>query len=563
LNMRHRLSVYIIFLSIFLSQFANITNAQEPGGLDGFSIKASGGLLSFWGEVADAGIAPLFDSRFGFSLSGIKMFNPWFGIQAQYLQGSTFGIRNDISQYFRGSVTDFSLSARVEPLDLIESINLGKITPYATLGLATISYRSARRVLGTNLVYQPVFGYKTDGVTVAPKENGLAIPISLGIAYQVTPKFAIEVEHTQRITNQDVIDALPGTSSFNDMYALTSIGIKYSLGSGTRSTKIPSERRSSSKSKTETGTSTPRKGKHTTTEQKKINEDPFINTIQETAVFIERTLPETVQSGKTFEVKLHINKGSYKGRANLTQKFPSGFTAVEAQPGVGQFEFVNQTAIINWDQMPSDSIVTYKYHVRTGENLAGSITIPGKFEYDQAQGIKSYRFNDYMFVENKMESQMDRKYKELIGEEESNPSQKNTRNLNLNNKTDEELDTSIEELMRQYGLDQPMKKTSQGTGSHKVVSSKAVTGLEFRVQCGAFRNKAEGGSKLARKYGITETLKEEYHNGWYKYTVGSFKSYADAVRFRDNFINRTKIWSSFIVGYQNGTRLRSINKYIR
>ncbi|MBT5426948.1 MAG: hypothetical protein HOK84_12185 [Bacteroidetes bacterium] len=562
--MKNKFSIYIIALIILVSQFARPAHAQEPGGLAGFSIKASGGLLSFWGEVADAGIAPLFDSKFGFSLAGIKMFNPWFGIQFQFLQGNTFGIKADQSEYFSGSVTDFSLSARAEPFNLIETINLGKITPYASLGLATMSYRSARRLGGSNAVILPAYGYKTDGITTAPKENGLAIPVSVGISYQFSPKIAIEVEHSQRLTNQDLLDCLQGTSSFNDMYGFTNIGIKYTLSPGPQKVSREVYREPKTKIRKEPETKISQRRQEETYEPEAFQEDPFNYDIPLVTVFVDRILPETVQSGKMFEVKLNINKGNYKGRASLTQKYPIGFTAVEAQPGYGRFEFVNQTAIVNWDQMPSDSIVTYKYHVRTGENVAGSNTITGKFEYDQPDGMKSHRFNDYLFVENKMESQMDRKFKELIGEESTQEESSNLRSVNLENKTDEELEAEIEDLMRQYGTDIPVRRTGQSsTQRTKVVDSKPIAGLEFRIQCGAFKTRAEGGSKLARKYGITETLKEEYHNNWYKYTVGSFKSYADAVRFRDAFIQRTKIWSAFVVGYQNGNRLRSVNQAIR
>ena len=564
--MMKKLTTGLIVLVIIIGQSISPLKAQQPGGLDGFSIKASGGALSFFGEVSDAGIAPLFDSKFGFTLAAIKMFNPWFGIQAQYLSGNTFGIKTSIGQYFEGAVSDFSLAARIEPLNLVESIDLGRITPYASLGLATLSYRAAKRDIGTRVAILPVFGYKTDGVTKAPKENGLAIPLSVGLSFQVTPSLAVELEHSQRFTNQDVLDATPGSSSLNDMFGLSSIGIRYFLQPKV-SSGSPEFREARTKTRNNRNIqeqSDPVVEREQNLESEQIQSNTYNYELPLVTMFVERILPETVQSGKLFEVKLNINKGDYKGRAVLTQKFPSGFAAVESQPGYGRFEFVNQTAVVTWNQMPADSIVSYKYHVRTNENIAGSQTITGKIEYDQPDGIKSSRFNDYIFVDNNMEDQMDRKFKEIIGEEDNRGLGNELRGVNLENKTEEEIDTTLEELMAQYGGNRSTTtRKNPTTTKSNVVSAQSIPGREYRIQCGAFKDRREGGRKLANRFGITETLKEELHNGWYKYTVGSFKSYRDAERYRDSFIQRTKIWGAYIVAYQNGQRLRSVNQALR
>jgi len=96
-----------------------------------------------------------------------------------------------------------------------------------------------------------------------------------------------------------------------------------------------------------------------------------------------------------------------------------------------------------------------------------------------------------------------------------------------------------------------------------IQKARTVQGVEFRIQCGAFRDNRQAPSELAAKYGITELIQEEYIDGWYKYTVGSFRTYEEAGKFRDAFIKRTKILAAFIVAYRDGKRLANINDALR
>jgi len=95
------------------------------------------------------------------------------------------------------------------------------------------------------------------------------------------------------------------------------------------------------------------------------------------------------------------------------------------------------------------------------------------------------------------------------------------------------------------------------TQSYNTTTNKS--GVEFRIQCGAFRTKGEH-YDLIKKYNIRETMTEEFHNGYYKYTVGSLRSYKEAERWRDAFIKRTNLLSVFIVAYRDGVRLNHVNE---
>ena len=350
----------------------------------------------------------------------------------------------------------------------------------------------------TNVVVLPNFGYNIDGVTKANKQTAMSMPMAIGLSYQILPNLQVELEHSLRMTNTDLLDCFKGPSTANDLYSLTSIGLRFTIPTRT-SVKI--------------------------VEPNTLNIPPVIKpVIPEINVFVDCEIPETIQVGQTFDVKVRVNKGNYKGPAKLIQKYPVGLTALDDLTRSDLFSFTNQNVIIEWDQMPADSTVTYNYQVKVGENLTGSQTIIGKFEYQQPDGAKTVRFNKSIFIDN----------------------QKQT----------DEKEISINQLLKQYDSGESAKAAPVTKGNIK--ESKPSAGIEFRVQCGAFRYKSQADTHLAGKNNITEIIQEEYTDGWYKYTVGSFRTYKEAARYRDSFIARTNILSAFIVAYKDGHRLAKI-----
>ncbi|MFA5816773.1 MAG: SPOR domain-containing protein [Bacteroidales bacterium] len=490
----------ILILLGFLIPSTIFKSNGQGASLQGFSLKVSPGALSYFGDLSTNNLnlpkRIVTGSKFGVGAGIIKQFSPFFGIQAQFLAGSLYTSAAD-NTYFAGSLTEFSLSARFDPIRLLKGKSF-RLSPYASVGVATFSFRSVRREMYTNVVVLPNFGYNIDGVTKANKQTAMSMPMAIGLSYQILPNLQVELEHSLRMTNTDLLDCFKGPSTANDLYSLTSIGLRFTIPTRT-SVKI--------------------------VEPNTLNIPPVIKpVIPEINVFVDCEIPETIQVGQTFDVKVRVNKGNLKGPAKLIQKYPVGLTALDDLTRSDLFSFTNQNVIIEWDQMPADSTVTYNYQVKVGENLTGSQTIIGKFEYQQPDGAKTVRFNKSIFIDD----------------------QKQT----------DEKEISINQLLKQYDSGESAKAAPVTKGNIK--ESKPSAGIEFRVQCGAFRYKSQADTHLAGKNNITEIIQEEYTDGWYKYTVGSFRTYKEAARYRDSFIARTNILSAFIVAYKDGHRLAKI-----
>ncbi len=500
-------TLILSLLTLLLSTQAG--QSQQPEILQGLSLKLSPGIMSFYGDMSQNDYNPLKKltdgSMFGIGFGIIKQIKPYFGIQAQFVAGSLYSQYEDPdipanSTYFSGSLNDFSISARFDPIYLFR-IKEPKWSPYISAGIATVGYRSARRNAETHNVILPTFGYLDDGVTRTARQIAMSVPMALGIAYQISPSFQLELEHSIRMTNTDVLDCLKGFSNVNDFYSLTTLGIRYTIGG------------------IKNGTSVKEKPAQPVTEKpaepvKQIDEG-LIAKVPVTNLFVDCTVPETVIAGESFDVKIRLNKSNYRGEAKLIQKLNEGFIAEEIQSGMGIFSFFNQNVVIEWDQMPADSILSISYRVATAKTVAGSQTISGRLEYMQPEGLRIIRFNKTLFVTKPVEE-------------------------------------PVQEQVAPVKVEEPVKVVAE---PGKIQPSVGLTGIEFRVQCGAFRDSRQAPSLLAARYGIKETIQEEFVDGWYKYTVGSFRTYDDAVKFRDRFIQQTKILSAFIVAYKNGKRI--------
>lgn len=489
----------------FLIPFTIFDSCGQGSILKGVSLRVSPGALSYNGDMSTNNLnlpkRIATGSKFGVSAAINKQFRSYLGIQAQFLYGSLYTSAVD-NTYFAGSLSEFSLSFRFDPLPLLTKKTF-VLSPYLSAGVGTFSFRSVRRDMDTNVVLLPNFGYQIDGLTKASKQTAMSIPMAVGISYKIGPNLRLELEHAVRMTNTDLLDCFKGPSAANDLYSLTSISLRFTIA--TRSSLVIDPNLEVVR-----------------TPEIKITEpaEKLKTDSRQENLMITFNTPESLEPGQAVEVKILIRKDNYQGPAKLIQKFPTGFTVSAGPDNNHPFLFLDQNVIIEWDRMPADSVVILNYKVKVNDNLYGSHTIIGRFEYEPPGGAKTVRFNKSIFIVNRKE----------ISENE----------------------ISIDQLLKQNDT---VKSVKAPVAKTNIQESQPPTGIEFRIQCGAFKDPGQANAHLIAKYKIPETLQEEFLDGWYKYTVGSFRDHGEAVRFRKSFIERTGISSAFIVSYKDGKRL--------
>ncbi len=83
--------------------------------------------------------------------------------------------------------------------------------------------------------------------------------------------------------------------------------------------------------------------------------------------------------------------------------------------------------------------------------------------------------------------------------------------------------------------------------------------LKFSVQIRAKYGQSIPLEWLSKKYGLPQSeIRENKHNGYYIYTVGSYLTYEQARAHRDQLRSRNGIGDAFVVVFKNGHRLDKI-----
>lgn len=548
--LKRKAYIIIILIITNLAFPTGKLSAQTTPFTTGLSIKGGAGLSTFFGDLGAPGLSVLSYTKAGLTGSVIKMFNPVFGVQLQYSGVNLHSQRTDYAQYFDGFINEIGLAARLELLPMLAPSLESRIQPYLKAGIATTMFRSVKRQIGTNTIYLPAYGYANDGLTKAAAQNALSIPLGIGLGIKLTENISFELEQAFSLTNTDLLDAAVGTANTNDMFGFTQVGLKLTLHPITQTVKTPAQ-----------GVHDDNRGTSRSRSQRRGDDDPAVAAGIPVSILVQSVIPEKPVSGKIFEVLIKLNKDDYTGRAVLTQSFPKGFTAMESEISDATFSFTNQKVRIIWDALPPGQMVEYSYLVRPSESTRGNYTVNGSLEYRQADGPRVVHFANYLEVTNPVEARMDSRILDLIGDDEEQTKETKTQQQGEGN-----LDLKLEDLLKRYGGETRKQEETVATENQQQgdirESGVGTAGTEFRIQIGAFRDKNQGRA-IIKRYNLPETVTEEFADGLYKYTLGSFRSYNDAVQFRDAFIRRTQIWSAFIVAYQNGIRVKNLQDLIK
>jgi hypothetical protein len=84
------------------------------------------------------------------------------------------------------------------------------------------------------------------------------------------------------------------------------------------------------------------------------------------------------------------------------------------------------------------------------------------------------------------------------------------------------------------------------------------TGTYFRVQLSANLTPIDA-VVFYRDAGVTREVLVEQHNGYYKYTVGPFQTYDQALLYKEQVDRLEEVEGAFIVGYRNGSRVSAVS----
>ena len=223
-------------------------------------------------------------------------------------------------------------------------------------------------------------------------------------------------------------------------------------------------------------------------------------------VFLEYFIPDNLNSLDEFVLLCKLYKGPIDGKGEITQVLPIGFNVLDTAISNARTEFKDYTLSLYWDELPADSIIEISYRVKL-DKVYGSLPMTS-IVYFNKKG-KEQKFTTDVFIKRKIVA-------EPIAVVDEKPEEKD--------------------------MSSPSEKVS------------------FELQVRASYKKQLSTDSLKQLFGIDREINEHKIGSWYKYSIGSFKTYQEAREYRKMVIGKKGIKDPCIIAYYEGKRLNSLSE---
>ena len=236
-------------------------------------------------------------------------------------------------------------------------------------------------------------------------------------------------------------------------------------------------------------------------------------------------------------VNLLVNKEAKQKFAKIEESIPSGYKAVSVNPSEAIFTYKNNTAKFLWMNLPSDPYFLVSYKLIPETSSRKPPVLKGKFSYLEGEKTISIDIK-----------QTDQNLAYLSPEE--------IRNL-INNSNTLQIAENIPEKepeVEKTVIKEPIKTPAKRVKKDKSFLLEPEEGVYYRVQLAAGHNNIDI-KRYFRKYNLDKEVRKEFHEGWQKYSIGSFKVYKEARDYRVHIWNTTVIDDAFVSAYNNGERI--------
>jgi len=263
-------------------------------------------------------------------------------------------------------------------------------------------------------------------------------------------------------------------------------------------------------------------------------------------------------------VNVLVNKKSARLFAKIEEDVPQGYTAVAIDSKNAIFTFKDQKVKFLWMNLPAASYFTVSYRLIPKNNA--SLPAP------QIKGAFSFLVDDKTLSVDIMERNVDladisgENIDELVSEALSQQTpvytqvaatETTTEKSLPEEKSDEKPLPVNEKKPPPATSDKPGATNNLVTNGRNAASSNLLipeTGVYYRIQVAA-GHKMVNISRYFRNMNLEKEVRKEVHEGWQKYSIGSFSLYKDARDYRVHIWNTTPVKDAFITAYNNGTRI--------
>lgn len=245
-------------------------------------------------------------------------------------------------------------------------------------------------------------------------------------------------------------------------------------------------------------------------------------------------------------VKLLVNKGNAQKFAKIEEDVPEGFTAEALETKDAVFTFKDQKVKFLWMNLPAEPrfIVSYKLIAPDGK---GEITVSLK-------GAFSYLIGETTRVIDIIQKDIDLTNIDPAALDGLLASTSSTEGANIISGFTPYSEGGVDIPIEYKKIEDKPKRKAKPAFDMEPFMLMPEKGVYYRVQIAA-GHKPIDIKRYFTRYNIKYDVRTEKHDGWYKYSIGSFKEYKEARDFRIFIWNTSKINDAFVTAYNNGTRI--------
>ena len=267
-----------------------------------------------------------------------------------------------------------------------------------------------------------------------------------------------------------------------------------------------------------------------------------------------RQAPLFTDEGNVLLVNILVNRGSAEKFAKIEEDIPNGYTAEVISTRDAIFTFKDQKAKFLWMNLPPEPrfVVNYKLSPIDGTGTT-KLPIKGTFSYilNEATQVIDIVQQD-IDLSNLDPSYLDGIIASLPSQAQVTPvSQGKTPTSSTYIGADGGRELPVE---YQKIEDKKPKSPQQQVQLNMSYQLEPEEGVYYRVQLAA-GHKPVDIKRYFKKLKITADVRTEQHEGWYKYSIGSFDKYELARNRRNDIWETTPINDAFVAAYNNGSRI--------
>ncbi len=266
-----------------------------------------------------------------------------------------------------------------------------------------------------------------------------------------------------------------------------------------------------------------------------------------------RQTPVFTGEGNDMQVNILVSRGSADKFAKIEEDIPLGYTVEAVNTRDAIFTFKDQKAKFLWMNLPPDQrfVVNYKLAPEDG---VGKTELPLK-------GTFSFILNDATQVIDILQRDVDLSNldpKHLEGIIASVPAPRVVPPISEGtapiSSSYSGADGGKEIPVEYKRIEDKPRTTRQPVELDLSYQLEPEEGVYYRVQIAA-GHKLVDIKRYFKRLKITEDVRTEKHEGWFKYSIGSFDEYVKARDRRNDIWSTTPIDDAFVAAYNNGVRI--------